>query len=104
VCGISGIIGRIDERNRAALQRMNDAIPRGSTSMATARAAPPPGVLGRSMVHAPAEPSRQCGAHVIQSFGSRSRLLKSESEQVSTEVSPVIEPLVFEQVQSFLRT
>ena len=26
MCGIAGIIGRLDEPNRAALQRMNDAM------------------------------------------------------------------------------
>ena len=49
MCGIAGIIGRLDDRNRAALERMNDAmIHRGPDASGTWVSAPELSRLGRA--------------------------------------------------------
>jgi asparagine synthase (glutamine-hydrolysing) len=52
MCGIAGIIGRLDERNRAALQRMNDAmLHRGPDASGTWASAPDARGWGALLTH-----------------------------------------------------
>jgi asparagine synthase (glutamine-hydrolysing) len=52
MCGIAGIIGRLDERNRAALQRMNDAmLHRGPDASGTWVSAPDDRGWGALLAH-----------------------------------------------------
>ncbi len=51
----------------------------------------------------PADPSRLCRAHAVQPGGGAQRSPQGESEQVFAEVPAIIEPQVFEQVQSQLK-
>src|SRR5450631_2906650 len=52
MCGIAGIIGRLDERNRAALARMNDAmVHRGPDAMGTWASAPHDRGWGTLLAH-----------------------------------------------------
>src|SRR5262247_708324 len=52
MCGIAGIIGRLDERNRAALERMNDAmLHRGPDASGTWVSAPDARGWGALLAH-----------------------------------------------------
>ncbi|HEX9577959.1 MAG TPA: asparagine synthetase B, partial [Myxococcales bacterium] len=52
MCGIAGIIGRIGDRNRAALQRMSDAmVHRGPDGQGTWESPPDAGGFGAMLTH-----------------------------------------------------